>query len=131
MEAALTAVARTCKPSRATLTKLISKYSKAGHWRRGLAVFKNLRLLAVLPDVGLANTALWACKRGSDADQAWLIFDRMRAEGVMPDVISYRALFPVLAAAGQWQACVLVWGSNLMRLIRKRAGEMLCIEYAM
>lgn len=83
-------------------------YSKAGHWRRGLAVFKNLRLLAVSPDIVLANAALWACLRGGDADEAWLVFDRMRTDGVIPDAISYRALLPVLAAANKWQKSVLV-----------------------
>lgn len=108
VEAALAALTPPCRPTRATLAKLISKYAKAGHWRRGIAIFKHLHLLSVAPDNSLANSALWACRRGGDAVEAWRIFDRMLMEGLDLNVITYRALFSVLATAGDWQASGLV-----------------------
>lgn len=108
VEAALAALTPTCRPSRATLTKLICMYSKAGHWQRGLAIFKHLRLLSLAPDSVLANAALWACRRGGNADEAWRIFGLMLKEGLDLDVVTYCALFPVLATVGDGQAAGLV-----------------------
>lgn len=99
---------RSCRPSLATLTKLISRYAKSGNWQRGLAVFRSLNILSVEADLTIANAALWACERGGDADAAWQVYMHMLDVKISLDSISYKALIPVLAANNRWEACVKV-----------------------
>eukprot|EP00892_Ulva_mutabilis_P000595 jgi/Ulvmu1/10536/UM064_0074.1 len=95
--AALQSVTRTCRPSLATLTKLVSRYAKSGHWPCGFAIFCSLHIFCVEADLTIANAALWACKRGGDADAAWQVYLHMLEMNIPLDGISYKALVPVLA----------------------------------
>lgn len=108
VEMALCAMVQEYQPSKATITKLISQLSRTGAWHRGLAVFKSLHILEVEIDLPLANAALWACRRGGDAAEAWRIFTDIATVVGPADTISLRALFPVLQARRMWEQSVLV-----------------------
>lgn len=48
----------------AGLTKMVSKLSKEGAFRKGLEVFFALTDMNVLPDTAITNAAISACDKG-------------------------------------------------------------------
>ena len=50
---------------RAGLTKMVSKLSKEGGFRKGLEVFQALPELGIAPDTAITNSAISACDKGA------------------------------------------------------------------
>ena len=50
---------------RAGLTKMVSKLSKEGSFRKGLEVFQALPELGIAPDTAITNSAISACDKGA------------------------------------------------------------------
>ena len=61
VRAALTRAA--FRPRLPGLTKLVSKLSKEGAWRKALEVFEAAEALALAPDTALTNAAISACDK--------------------------------------------------------------------
>lgn len=61
VRAALTLAA--FRPRLPGLTKLVSKLSKEGAWRKALEVFEAAEALALAPDTALTNAAISACDK--------------------------------------------------------------------
>ena len=51
--------------ARAGLTKMVSKLSKEGSFRKGLEVFQALPELRIPPDTAITNSAISACDKGA------------------------------------------------------------------
>ena len=51
--------------ARAGLTKMVSKLSKEGSFRKGLEVFQALPELGIPPDTAITNSAISACDKGA------------------------------------------------------------------
>ncbi len=47
------------------LTKMVSKLSKEGGFRKGLEVFQALPELGIAPDTAITNSAISACDKGA------------------------------------------------------------------
>lgn len=54
------------RPRLPGLTKLVSKLSKEGSWRKALEVFETVEELGVRPDTALTNSAISACDKGGE-----------------------------------------------------------------
>eukprot|EP00892_Ulva_mutabilis_P008073 jgi/Ulvmu1/5638/UM230_0001.1 len=145
--AALRRFAESRRATLPTLTKLIARYGKSKLWRRGVAIFANVHLLGHIPDTELANAALFACLRAGDsaaAGAAWGVYMTMHRLLVPLDRVSFKALLPVLAGDGRWQACLECFvagvhggtamdGSACLALLQalKRAGHWRLAEAAL
>ena len=90
------------------LTKLISKFSKEGAWRKALAVFRSVSALGLRADTTIMNAAIAACGVAQDATAARRIFDAMPAHGVLPDTITYKAMVMAFTSCREWRECVEV-----------------------
>lgn len=91
------------KPRLPGLTKIVSKLSKEGAWRKSLEVFEAVDDLGIVPDTALTNAAISACDKGGRWQKALEIFDRMDMLGLSRDAITYSAMISSLAKGKQWQ----------------------------
>lgn len=108
MRAALCHTTPDFAPGLPGLTKLISKFSKEGTWRKALAVFRSVPALGLHADTTIMNAAIAACGVAQDATAARSIFDAMPAQGVLPDTITYKAMVMAFTRCHEWQECVEV-----------------------
>lgn len=60
----------TFRPRLPGLTKLVSQFSKEGHWQKGLEVFEALDCIGVRADTTITNAAISACDKGGQWDRA-------------------------------------------------------------
>ena len=60
------------------LTKLVSKFSKEGDWRRALAVYHAVDALGLTADTTLTNAAITACGRSHDTARVTAMFDSLQ-----------------------------------------------------
>jgi len=77
------------RPRLPGLTKMVSKLSKEGAWRKALEVYEAVEELGVRPDTALTNSAISACDKGGRWQKALEIFDRMDAMRLPRDAITY------------------------------------------
>ena len=54
-----------CAVCRAGLTKMVSKLSREGSYRKGLEVFEALPAVGLIPDTAITNAAISACDKGA------------------------------------------------------------------
>lgn len=85
------------RPRLPGLTKLVSKLSKEGAWRKALEVFETVEELGLRADTALTNSAISACDKGGRWQKALEIFDRMDAMRLPRDAITYSATISALA----------------------------------
>lgn len=97
------------RPRLPGLTKLVSKLSKEGSWRKALEVFETVEELGVRPDTALTNSAISACDKGGRWQKALEIFDRMDKLRLPRDAITYSATISALAKGKQWHAALQVF----------------------
>jgi hypothetical protein len=90
------------------VTKLISKQSRPGSYRKALAIFSLLPRFGVAADLPLFNAALGACEAGRDVQQAQAIYRGLKAAGHEPDSITFKVLAATAAKSSDWLNCSLV-----------------------
>jgi pentatricopeptide repeat protein len=108
VQAALKHTAPDFSPGLPGLTKLISKLSKEGCWKKALAIFGSLSALGLSADTTITNAAIAACGVAQDAWLAHEIFEGMPKYGIAPDTITYKAMVAALTRCGEWESCVKV-----------------------
>jgi pentatricopeptide repeat protein len=91
------------------LTKLVSKLSKEGSWRKALEVFETVEETGLRPDTALTNSAISACDKGGRWQRALEIFDSMEHRGLPRDAITYSATISALAKGKQWHTALRVF----------------------
>ncbi|KAL4458358.1 hypothetical protein ABPG75_013223 [Micractinium tetrahymenae] len=99
------------KPRLPGLTKLVSKLSKEGAWRKALEVFEAVEEMGLVPDTALTNSAISACDKGGRWQKALEIFENMeRQRPPLPrDAITYSATISALAKGKMWHAALQVF----------------------
>lgn len=97
------------RPRLPGLTKIVSKLSKEGSWRKALEVYETVDELGLRPDTALTNSAISACDKGGRWQKALEIFDRMEVLGLRRDAITYSATISALAKGKQWHAALQVF----------------------
>ncbi|KAL4429625.1 hypothetical protein ABPG77_008674 [Micractinium sp. CCAP 211/92] len=99
------------KPRLPGLTKLVSKLSKEGAWRKALEVFEAVEEMGLVPDTALTNSAISACDKGGRWQKALEIFESMeRQRPPLPrDAITYSATISALAKGKMWHAALQVF----------------------
>lgn len=55
----------------------MSLCQRAGQWQRAMDIFRRMETAAVKADVVAYNSAIAACAKGSDWEQAWAVFASM------------------------------------------------------
>ena len=53
----------------------MSLCQKAGQWQRAMQVFREMEAVDVRIDVVAYNSAIAACAKGEDWEQAWAVFN--------------------------------------------------------
>ncbi|KFM24632.1 Pentatricopeptide repeat-containing protein, mitochondrial [Auxenochlorella protothecoides] len=101
------------KPRLPGLTKMVSKLSKEGAWRKALEVYETVEDLGLIPDTALTNSAISACDKGGRWQKALEVFESMERLGLPRDAITYSATISSLAKGKQWHAALQVF--NHMR----------------
>ncbi len=97
------------RPRLPGLTKIVSKLSKEGSWRKALEVYEVVDELGLRPDTALTNSAISACDKGGRWQKAMEIFDRMEPLGLHRDAITYSATISALAKGKQWHAALQIF----------------------
>jgi len=97
------------RPRLPGLTKIVSKLSKEGSWRKALEVYEVVKELGLRPDTALTNSAISACDKGGRWQKALEIFDRMEPLGLHRDAITYSATISALAKGKQWHAALQIF----------------------
>ncbi|KAG7669994.1 hypothetical protein Ndes2526B_g06369 [Nannochloris sp. 'desiccata'] len=97
------------RPRLPGLTKIVSKLSKEGSWRKALEVYEVVEELGLRPDTALTNSAISACDKGGRWQKALEIFDRMEPLGLHRDAITYSATISALAKGKQWHAALQIF----------------------
>lgn len=91
------------------LTKLVSKLSKEGCWRKALEVYESVEEMGLHSDTALTNAAISAADKGGRWQKALEVFESMERLGLRRDAISYSALISALAKGKQWQLALSVF----------------------
>lgn len=113
------------KPRLPGLTKMVSKLSKEGAWRKALELFETVEELGVSPDTALTNSAISACDKGGRWQKALDIFEAMeRSGGLHRDAITYSATISALAKGKHWHAALQVF--NHMQAANIQADVVTC-----
>lgn len=97
------------RPRLPGLTKMVSKLSKEGAWRKALEVFETSEEMGVRPDTALTNSAISACDKGGRWQKALEIFESMDSMHLPRDAITYSATISALAKGKQWHAALQVF----------------------
>lgn len=97
------------RPRLPGLTKIVSKLSKEGSWRKALEVYEVVEELGLRPDTALTNSAISACDKGGRWQKALEIFDRMEPLSLYRDAITYSATISALAKGKQWHAALQIF----------------------
>ena len=112
------------KPRLPGLTKMVSKLSKEGAWRKALELFETVEELGVTPDTALTNSAISACDKGGRWQKAIEIFEHMERMGLKRDAITYSATISALSKGKQWHAALQVF--DHMQASRIQADVVTC-----
>lgn len=99
----------TFRPRLPGLTKLVSKLSKEGSWRKSLEFFEAASKLGFQPDTALTNAAISACDKGGKWQKALEIFDQMDQLRIPRDAITYSATISALSKGKQWNGALQVF----------------------
>lgn len=97
------------KPRLPGLTKIVSKLSKEGAWRKALEVYEAVELMGLHPDTALTNSAISACDKGGRWQKALDIFESMERLRLPRDAITYSATISSLAKGKQWHAALAIF----------------------
>lgn len=97
------------RPRLPGLTKMVSKLSKEGAWRKALEVYETVEAMGLMPDTALTNSAISACDKGGRWQKALEIFESMDRLGLPRDAITYSATISSLAKGKQWHAALQVF----------------------
>ncbi|KAI7840212.1 hypothetical protein COHA_005994 [Chlorella ohadii] len=97
------------RPRLPGLTKMVSRLSKEGAWRKALEVFEAVGEMGLIADTALTNAAISACDKGGRWQKALEIFEGMEHQGLPRDAITYSAAISALAKGKQWHAAMLIF----------------------
>ena len=99
----------TFRPRLPGLTKMVSRLSKDGMWKKALEFFEAASNLGFEPDTALVNAAISACDKGCKWQKALQIFDQMDLLDIPRDAITYSATISALAKGKQWNGALQVF----------------------
>ncbi|GAB4822151.1 hypothetical protein N2152v2_009197 [Parachlorella kessleri] len=97
------------KPRLPGLTKIVSKLSKEGCWRKALEVYESVEEMGLAPDTAFTNAAISSCDKGGRWQKALELFERMERLRLPRDAITYSATISALAKGKQWHAALQVF----------------------
>ncbi|KAK9840167.1 hypothetical protein WJX74_004587 [Apatococcus lobatus] len=103
------------RPRLPGLTKMISKLSKEGAYRKALEVFYTLAEMDIAVDTAVVNAAISATDRGGQWQSAMEIFGSMDSMGLRRDAITYSSLISALAKGKQWLKALQIFSDMQTR----------------